>query len=62
MRPNRCVRRYNAQPFDRWHRHFVYVSTLAFLALTVTPNISWADEGGVGFWLPGLFGSLAAAP
>ena len=21
-----------------------------------------ADEGGVGFWLPGLFGSLAAAP
>jgi len=25
-------------------------------------NISFADEGGVSFWLPGLFGSLAAAP
>jgi hypothetical protein len=62
MRPNRRVRRYIAEPFDRWHRHFVYVSTFAFLALTVTPNVSWADEGGVGFWLPGLFGSLAAAP
>src|SRR5215471_21494612 len=22
----------------------------------------WADEGGVSFWLPGFFGSLAAAP
>ena len=21
-----------------------------------------ADEGGVGFWLPGLYGSLAAVP
>jgi len=26
------------------------------------PGISLADEGGVSFWLPGLFGSLAAAP
>src|SRR3954463_3552558 len=23
---------------------------------------SFADEGGVSFWLPGLFGSLAATP
>jgi hypothetical protein len=28
----------------------------------VVPKIALADEGGVGFWLPGLFGSLAAAP
>ena len=27
-----------------------------------TPGISLADEGGVSFWLPGLFGSLAATP
>jgi hypothetical protein len=27
-----------------------------------TPNIADADEGGVGFWLPGFFGSLAATP
>ena len=26
------------------------------------PMIATADEGGVSFWLPGLFGSLAAAP
>jgi hypothetical protein len=33
------------------------------LALSVVvPKIALADEGGVGFWLPGLFGSLAAAP
>ena len=26
------------------------------------PAISYADEDGVSFWLPGLFGSLAAVP
>jgi hypothetical protein len=26
------------------------------------PTSAMADEGGVSFWLPGLFGSLAAAP
>src|SRR5262245_7412847 len=26
------------------------------------PSASWADEGGVSFWVPGFFGSLAAAP
>lgn len=31
--------------------------TLAALAIP-----AYADEGGVGFWLPGQFGSLAAAP
>jgi hypothetical protein len=32
---------------------------LAFLA---NPQIACADEGGVGFYLPGSFGSLAATP
>ena len=36
------------------------VSALA-LAL-VTPTALFADEGGVSFWVPGLFGSLAAVP
>ena len=26
------------------------------------PTVARADEGGISFWLPGLFGSLAAAP
>src|SRR5262245_12648870 len=35
----------------------------AFLsALVAAPGSALADEGGVSFWLPGLFGSLAAAP
>jgi hypothetical protein len=38
--------------------------TLAFLAVAALaiPDDAFADEGGVSFWLPGLFGSLAAAP
>src|SRR5215471_17414271 len=35
--------------------------------MVVSMTIAWsqaahADEGGVSFWVPGLFGSLAAAP
>jgi hypothetical protein len=36
------------------------VGLLAAVALPATSAL--ADEGGVSFWLPGLFGSLAAAP
>ena len=28
----------------------------------LTPLHAWADEGGVSFWVPGFFGSLAATP
>jgi hypothetical protein len=31
-------------------------------ALVLAPQTSKADEGGVSFWVPGFFGSLAAAP
>jgi hypothetical protein len=31
-------------------------------ALIGAPTIAAADEGGVSFWIPGFFGSLAAAP
>src|SRR5246500_5976303 len=35
----------------------------AFLgAVVAMPTVATADEGGVSFWLPGFFGSLAAAP
>ncbi len=30
--------------------------------LSATASVSLADESGTGFWLPGTFGSLAAAP
>jgi hypothetical protein len=30
--------------------------------LVAPPNLARADEGGLSFWLPGLFGSFAAAP
>jgi hypothetical protein len=35
---------------------------VAFTAAALMPNVSMADEGGVSFWLPGLYGSLAAVP
>jgi len=43
------------------------VSLLASAALAVIfvqsmPDRAAADEGGVAFWLPGLFGSLSAVP
>jgi hypothetical protein len=31
-------------------------------AVISVPTVAPADEGGVSFWLPGFFGSLAAAP
>jgi len=37
-------------------------AVLALIAVFSAPRTSLADEGGVSFWLPGLFGSLAAAP
>src|SRR5690242_9995549 len=37
------------------------VGSLATL-FALCPRIVHADEGGVSFWLPGLYGSLAAVP
>jgi hypothetical protein len=48
---------------DRLHSRFLVVAALlALAALIAGTKTSRADEGGVGFWLPGEFGSLAAAP
>ena len=32
------------------------------VALALVSQASLADEGGVSFWIPGFFGSLAATP
>ena len=37
-------------------------AALALGALTGAPTAAKADEGGVSFWIPGFFGSLAASP
>src|ERR1700716_520992 len=34
----------------------------ATAALACSPEISHADESGISFWLPGLYGSLSATP
>ena len=41
----------------RWVR-----STATAAVIALSSGAALADEGGVSFWLPGLFGSLAAAP
>jgi hypothetical protein len=35
---------------------------LALMAFAIAPRVALADEGGVSFWVPGYFGSLAAVP
>src|SRR5215510_1665396 len=46
-------------------RFIVRLLSSAFLlviSVLLSTNNSWADEGGVSFWLPGIYGSLAAVP
>lgn len=38
------------------------LSSVVVAALAFFPQIASADESGISFWVPGLFGSLAAAP
>jgi len=53
-----CLRSGSGPSFFR--RHLCIVALAALLALS--PQIARADEGGVSFWIPGFFGSLAAVP
>ncbi len=39
-----------------------WAAGIAVATLAWTANAALADEGGVSFWLPGIYGSLAAAP
>jgi hypothetical protein len=43
-------------------RSFIASAALAIGAVISLPAISVADEDGVTFWLPGIYGSLAAVP
>jgi hypothetical protein len=38
------------------------VAAFVAIASGLTPRSALADEGGVSFWLPGIYGSLAATP
>ncbi|MFZ3361342.1 MAG: phenol degradation protein meta, partial [Xanthobacteraceae bacterium] len=38
------------------------MALLAFVAIACAADDALADENGVSFWLPGIYGSLAAAP
>src|SRR4051794_15469455 len=53
--PHRNVRRRGESEMSRY-------SVLGLLLAALCSSIARADEGGVSFWLPGQFGSLAAAP
>jgi hypothetical protein len=41
-------------------RKTILTANLGVLAFLASPPQVLADEGGVGFWLPGTFGNLAA--
>jgi hypothetical protein len=43
-------------------RSGVVITSIALGSVAAVPDIARADEGGVSFWIPGLFGSLAAVP
>ena len=42
--------------------HRSIAAALAIAAALSAPNGASADEGGVSFWVPGFYGSLAATP
>jgi hypothetical protein len=45
------------------HRRRLGVAAVVLASATMLfPQCALADEGGVSFWVPGFFGSLAAAP
>jgi hypothetical protein len=63
MRSNRCAARcITAEFFRRSSGRILIGLSLAFIATVAIPTVSFADEDGVSFWIPGFFGSLAAAP
>ncbi len=60
-----CARRVTDENYFRLRlrkRLLVIAFSLAIAAVTSASTNSRADEGGVSFWIPGFFGSLAATP
>jgi hypothetical protein len=64
------IRRKKAQGISmhrsQYHRRPLLASAVIVLAISAAifsiPKSAFADEDGISFWIPGLFGSLAAAP
>jgi hypothetical protein len=57
------------QSIDRWpvkvlagQSGTICAAAALIVVSTMAPDSTYADEGGVSFWLPGQFGSLAAVP
>src|SRR5215472_3421036 len=62
-RASRATMRKMSRAFDKSRiLSCVLTACVAFAAVAFTTTISRADEDGVSFWIPGFFGSLAAAP
>src|SRR5689334_22346488 len=47
---------------ELWRAARAFVALLTTTFFTSLPQPARADQGGIGFWLPGTFGSLAATP
>src|SRR6476646_1500978 len=47
---------------DFWRAARAFVTAMMAIFCALLPQPSRADQGGIGFWLPGTFGSLAATP
>src|SRR5215471_20799326 len=61
MSQNRNSRRCSKQRNGGRHVRALAAGAM-LLAAGLMPRASFADEGGVSFWIPGFFGSLAAVP
>jgi hypothetical protein len=50
--------------FDRVRpiQRIAAIAVFALATIVSAPRSVLADEGGVSFWIPGFFGSLAATP
>ena len=53
---------FGSNPIETLFRSLAASTALVLSTAIVLPTVSFADENGVSFWLPGLFGSLAAVP
>ena len=60
--PHNLVDNRRGAPLAHTIRPRFVCGLLALVAVAAMPTISMADEGGVSFWIPGFFGSLAAVP
>ena len=50
------------RPISARRRRLGVAAIVLAPAIICSPHSALADEGGVSFWIPGLFGSLAATP